>query len=326
MALTNLQVDTLLREYDRRQIRDRADQEERIRQALEQVPGLAQAEQAVSDLSVERARAMLQGDTGTAERLAKQLADVKETKAALLADAGLPADQMEMRYECPLCRDTGYVNGQKCRCFQKAIVDMLFRQDSVRERMREENFGTFDLDYFDREERNPVSGLTPYENMMQIRQESLRFVEEFIPGRENLLLMGKAGTGKTFLSHCIAGALMEKGFSVIYLSANSFFESLADHTFGRGGGEETYRYILDSDLLIIDDLGTEMNSSFVSSQLFFCVNERAQRERSTVISTNLTLNQIRDAYSERVSSRILENYRIFTLYNPDIRILKRTAR
>ena len=158
--------------------------------------------------------------------------------------------------------------------------------------------------------------------------QSRRFVDTFEPGKENLLLMGSAGTGKTFLSNCIADALMKKGISVIYLSANQLFEALADHAYSReeAGQEEYYHWVLDSDLLIVDDLGTELNNSLVSSELFFCLNERELRRRSTMISTNLTMNQIRASYSERVASRLMENYRLLRLYNSDIRLKKREER
>jgi len=333
MGLTNPQYEKIQREYDKKQARNRAEQERRIRHAFSAVAGLKEIESSISDFSVQRARALLAGDREQADRLARQLANSREGKEVLLASAGLCADYMDMHYHCPKCRDTGYikeVEGEKCTCFQQAIADLLFSRYPIHEQLARENFDTFSFDYFDCGPKCARDGKTPYENMQMIHGESRRFVDEFIPGRENLLLIGRAGTGKTFLSNCIAGALLNRGFSVLYLSAGSLFESLAQHAFSRaeekGQTEEQYRYILDSDLLIIDDLGTELNNSFVTSQLFFCINERAIRRKSTIISTNLDLNQIRDTYSERVSSRILESYRDFRFYNSDIRIKKRHSK
>lgn len=325
MALSNSQMDRILREYDRRQLQDRAEQEARIRYALAEIPGLAALDETFSDLSVERSRALLADDAGTADRLARQLSSLKEEKAVLLTSAGLPADYLELHYQCPECRDTGYVDGQKCRCLKQRIVDFLFEQYPIREQLKTENFSTFTFDYFDRETRDPSSGLTSYENMQRIYQECRRFVEHFVPGARNLLFMGPAGVGKTFLSNCIADALLREGFSVVYLPAGRLFDLLAGAAFRRDGGQDSEEYAcaLESDLLILDDLGAEMNNSFVNSQLFFCLNERKIRKKSTLISTNLSLNQMRDIYTERVTSRLMETYEIYTFFNSDIRIQKR---
>lgn len=325
MALSNSQLDRILREYDRRQLQDRAEQEVRIRYALNEIPGLAALDESFSDLSVERSRALLANQKEKADRLARQLASLKEEKAVLLASAGLPADYLELHYQCPECRDTGYVDGQKCSCLKQRIVDLLFEQYPIREQLAEENFSTFSFDFFDREARDPSTGLTSLENMENIYRDCRGFVESFVPGQRNLLFMGPAGAGKTFLSNCIADALIREGFSVVYLPAGRLFDLLAGAVFRRDGGQdsEEYSYVLESDLLIIDDLGAEMNNSFVNSQLFFCLNERKLRKKSTLISTNLSLNQMRDIYTERVTSRLVENYEIYTFYNSDIRIQKR---
>lgn len=324
MGLTNSQLDQVMREYDRRQLADQADQTARIRYAMEKVPGLRELDQAVSDLSVERSRALLGDRTEDAVCLAQQLKDLKEQKAVLLASAGLPADFMNKHYTCPDCRDTGYIEGQKCRCLKQAIVDFLFAQYPIRDQLSKENFDTFSFDYFDTDRRDPVTGKTSLENMRKVYETCREFADSFIPGRKNLLFTGPAGTGKTFLSNCIADALIRQGFSVVYLPAGRLFETLADATFERtDASKDSYSYILESDLLIIDDLGAEMNNSFINSQLFFCLNERNLRKRSTLISTNLTLNQMRDNYTERVTSRLVEQYVICHFFNSDIRVKKR---
>lgn len=134
--------------------------------------------------------------------------------------------------------------------------------------------------------------------------------------------------GKTFLTNCIAKELIDRCISVIYLSSNELFEIFSKYKFGRDSEEdveESYRYILDCDMLIIDDLGTELNNSFVSSQLFYCINERIGRKKGTIISTNLSMGMLKDTYSDRVTSRIMSNYRVIPLYGADIRMKKRAA-
>lgn len=143
---------------------------------------------------------------------------------------------------------------------------------------------------------------------------------------ENLFLYGDTGLGKTFLSHCIARELIESTHSVIYFSAFRLFDLFADATFGRSREDlpsELEQHVFDCDFLIIDDLGTEMTNSFVSSQLFLILNERILRRKSTLISTNLTLGTFADIYSERVFSRISSSYTMLKLIGDDIRIQKK---
>ena len=139
------------------------------------------------------------------------------------------------------------------------------------------------------------------------------------------MFTGTTGVGKTFLTNCIAKELIDQGVSVIYFQSQDLFELFSRSKFGREGqeeAEENCRQILDCQLLIIDDLGTELNNSFVSSQLFYCVNERISRGRGTIISTNLSVDMLRDTYSDRVASRIMSHYTMVPLYGADIRIKK----
>ena len=156
--------------------------------------------------------------------------------------------------------------------------------------------------------------------------ECRKFVENFDTSFENLFLYGDTGLGKTFLSHCIARELLDTTHSVIYFSAFRLFELFADATFGRNSdqmSEELEQHIFDCDFLIIDDLGTEMTNTFVSSQLFLVLNERILRQKSTLISTNLALGTFADTYSERVFSRISSSYTMLKLIGDDIRIQKK---
>ena len=161
-------------------------------------------------------------------------------------------------------------------------------------------------------------------NMANILQTCLAFVRDFDRHSDNLFFYGETGLGKTFLSHCIAGSLIESSHSVIYYSAFDLFESLAKETFGKDAGQEgSYDWILDSDLLIIDDLGTELTNAFVTSRLFLILNERLRRGRSTLISTNLSLPSFARIYSERIFSRITSSYQVLGFFGNDIRIRKK---
>ena len=169
--------------------------------------------------------------------------------------------------------------------------------------------------------KNEATGLTERETARRAYDIARGFVRNFDSSFENLFLYGDTGVGKTFLSHCIAHDLLESAHCVMYFSAFDLFELLADSKFSRDK-TEGQEFVFDSDLLIIDDLGTELTNSFVSSQLFLCINERIMRRKSTIISTNLKLENFSDTYSERTFSRIASNYRMVKLEGKDIRIQK----
>ena len=169
--------------------------------------------------------------------------------------------------------------------------------------------------------KNEATGLTERETARRAYDIARGFVRYFDDSFENLFLYGDTGVGKTFLSHCIAHELLESAHCVMYFSAFDLFDLLADSKFSRDK-TEGQEFVFDSDLLIIDDLGTELTNSFVSSQLFLCINERIMRRKSTIISTNLKLENFSETYSERTFSRIASNYRMVKLEGKDIRIQK----
>ena len=171
--------------------------------------------------------------------------------------------------------------------------------------------------------KNEATGLTARETAKRAYNTARNFVDDFDKRAQNLFLYGSTGVGKTFLSHCIANALLESAHCVLYFSAFDLFDRLAQTAFSKKPetdmGDD---FIFDCDLLIIDDLGTELTNSFVSSQLFLCINERIARRKSTIISTNLKLEDFSATYSERTFSRIASNYQMLKLIGKDIRIQK----
>lgn len=191
--------------------------------------------------------------------------------------------------------------------------------------MQKENFDTFSFSYYSDNFIDSKSDRSSLAIMKAAFATCQDFVRTFEQQHRNLFLYGDVGVGKTFLSNCIAKELMDAGFSVIYYSAPSFFNMLAKSTFHKNDADAqtVYEYIFDCDLLIIDDLGTEFTNSFVTSQLFTCINERLLGKKSTVISTNLSLDSLADLYTERCFSRITSNYILLRLIGDDIRIKKK---
>ena len=313
-----------MRMYDTRQSHARAVQNSRIEEINARIPEYDELRKETAAVSAEAARAAVMGDMSKRARLSEKLASINEEKSILLTAAGYPEDYLELHYECPLCKDTGFINGQKCRCFKQAAIDLLYNQSNIKKILLLENFSNFNYDWYSEDYIDPVSGISALENIVNVTKNVNSFISDF-PSGDNLLFYGDTGVGKTFLTHCIAGELLEKGPSVLYLSAIDLFDIFSKHAFDNDG-EADYRdafsQILDCGLLIIDDLGTELVNSFTNSRLFYCINERILAGLSTIISTNLSLEELMNTYSERIFSRLTMSYQIFKIYGDDIRLKK----
>ena len=324
MPLNNSQYDEIIRAYDARQLANRRLLDARTRAAYEQLPELKEIDDAIAACSVAQARKLLDGDENALLSLKEQLKAHRARKEALLRAHGFPADYFEPVYTCPNCRDTGYIGRERCHCFTQAAIDLVYTQSNLKEILSKENFETFSFDYYSKEAINPTTGLSSLDTARDAVAKCRNFIAHFDDTFSNLYIYGDTGIGKTFLSNCVAKELMDSGYSVIYFTAFQLFDILSKGVFQKDAGAiATHRNIFDCDLLIIDDLGTELTNSFTTSQLFLCLNERILRRKPTIISTNLGMNQLADIYSERVLSRISSHYTLIKLFGADIRILKR---
>lgn len=329
MALSNSQYDAIMRAYGQQQFKNRHEQEERIAKVYQRIPVIKELDQSISTRAVACARRLLEGDKEALKELRDEIADLREQKSVLLKSAGFSTDYMEMQYRCPDCKDTGYADGVKCHCFRQSEMRYLYAQSNIEQIVAVENFSTFSSEYFDNNRVIPHLNRTVKEYMGQVVETCKKFAMDFSKERGNLLFTGPTGVGKTFLTNCIAKELIDQYYSVIYLSANDLFEVFSKNRFDYQDEEDMkgmYQYILDCDLLIIDDLGTELNNSFTSSELFYCINERLNSSKSTIISTNHPINELRDRYTERVTSRLISRYTVIPLYGDDIRIRKKAKR
>ena len=329
MALSNSQYQAIMRIYNQRQFQNKREQDERIQEIFTRIPQVEALTDEITAMMAQAGRKMVMGDPNGAAALKREAAVLKEQKIMYLERHGYPADYMEMKYRCPDCRDTGYKNDKKCHCFKRIEIEILYDQSNIRDVLARENFDTLSLEYYDKERVDEKTGMTVLEYMTMVIGECREFVERFREEKGSILFTGSTGCGKTFLSNCIARELIQRGFSVVYLTATDMFDVLSESRFGNRDEEEAKdraAYILDCDLLIIDDLGTEMINTFTASQLFYCVNERLNRKKGTIISTNLALNRLQDEFTERVTSRIMSQYKIFPLLGEDLRFVRRGYR
>ena len=324
MTLTATQYREIMNDYDRIRQANYQMELDRRAQVYARIPRIREIDEAMASESMEAAKKMLFApEEDQRERLHEKIETLIREKKDLLTANHYPPDYLDPIWECPYCQDTGYVGDSKCLCFERRISELLSQQSNLTAEIDEQNFTNFKMEYYSTQIPSGEKR-SPRDNMKEILDKVFDFIRNFKenPGR-NLLIHGHSGVGKTYLSTCIAAELIKAGISVTYMTSYQLFEALADRTFGRGESEEDIlELVRQTDLLIIDDLGTEMNNSFVNAQLFQCINERILRKKSTIINTNYSLNEISKTYSERISSRLIQFYTILHLYGEDIRIKK----
>lgn len=314
MPLNNTQYNAIVRTYEEKQNKNRRALEERRKYVYAHVDGYKEMEDSVASLSVEQGRKLLEGNETALSELKFLLKNLSESKTSLLTASGFPATYLEPIYDCPDCQDTGYINGKKCHCFRQAEISLLYEQSNISRMLEKENFSVLSYEFYEGED------LARFQNAVK---ECKKFIGNFSFHYHNLLFYGTVGTGKSFLSGCIANELIGGGYSVIYFSALSLFECLAYYSFDpkeKARLHSFYEDIYGCDLLVIDDLGTETTNAFINSQLFACLNERQLRRNATVISTNLNLEELQARYSDRIFSRLTSNYTFCKLTGADIRI------
>ena len=325
MILTNSQYQQLMSKYYDRQLKTKDIMEQRYHEVVNAIPELKDLDEKIRSLSLQHAKSRLtSGIDG--EDLASTIAQISTEKERLLIAHGYPSDYLKPVYTCADCQDTGYIDGQKCHCFEKEIVNFLYAQSNLKDILENENFSHFNLEYYPDDYIEEATGLTPRDNIQSVVATVRSFIDNFSTAPGNLLLYGNTGVGKTFLTNCIAKELLDQSYTVVYLTSIKLFDILETNKFDRDISrtekDSSLSYILSSDLLIIDDLGTELNNSFTSSQLYHCIDTRLTNHRSTIISTNLSFDDLREQYSERIFSRITSNYSLLKITGDDIRLKK----
>ena len=316
----------ILLEYER--IRDYEEKELASRKQYVYVciPRIKEIEEETKGFGVLMAKAILSNTVDYEKSLAdinNKMKQLKQEKAILLTENNIPLSYMDIHYHCSSCKDTGFMqSGEKCSCFKQKLINRAYGMSNLSGTLKKENFDYFDFSLFSNQ---PFEGqaLSPKANMENIYKECISFVKNFDnKSASNLLFYGNPGSGKTFMCNCIAKDLLDKGKIVVYQTAFKILEILGDYKLRNSSApdlEISYQLLFDSDLLIIDDLGTELTNTFTNTELFNIINTRLIQNKKMIISTNLNPNEIPDIYSFRISSRIFGAFTFMKFYCKDLR-------
>lgn len=314
----------------RREIRERK-RYDLERELYGRAPELRELDRAIRGTMTELTELAVSGRAVAAD--GPEIAEIRERnlelqaqRARLLEQLGYAADALDDKPACPRCGDSGWEGGEMCDCLkQLCAAEQMKALTALLNLTEEQSFANLRFDVYSGTVRQE-EGCSPRERMKKIAAVCEGFARQFprYP-LKNLLFSGGTGLGKTFLSGCIARMVSERGYSVVYDTAINLFAAFETRKFTRDAAEErqargdTRRY-LSCDLLILDDLGSELTTPMVQSTLYEVVNSRLQADKRTIISTNLSMDQIRDRYTPQVASRIEGLYRELTFFGEDIRL------
>jgi len=249
--------------------------------------------------------------------LRTRITDLRVKKYEILVQHGYPQNYIERHYQCTKCRDTGFIGNDKCTCYKNKLVQLYYNNSDLKDMLAINNFENFNFDFFPSKKLNEEPE-SPRKNIEKIYEKAWSYIEEFEETKENIMFYGNSGTGKTFLSLSIAKELLDRGYLVVYRTADDLIQNLRAVKLDNDTTLENL--IVDCDLLIIDDLGTEQITNFSKTELFNLLNKKLLKGRKMLISSNFTLEVLSKTYSERITSRLFGNFTLNKFFGEDIRV------
>ncbi len=333
--MSDILLKNILSQYNKKKINAEYEANLRKQELYKKYPKLQEIDDKLTSLAISTTKSIINNnDKKLLEELNNNITKLKNEKSKILKSINISEDFFEPHYECSLCKDSGYITNSDytssmCSCLKQKLYNEQYNKANI-SNLNTQNFENFsDLYYSDKVDENKYhTNISPRENINLIKNICFKFIENFEDiNQKNLLFTGNTGLGKTFLSSAIANELLKKGKNVLYQTAPVMLDSIIDYRFGKTKDSNILDSILNVDLLIIDDLGTECMNSMKFTELFNIINTRLLNQNKvtkTIISTNLSLKNLYSAYDERIVSRIVGNYDICYFFGDDIRFKKRT--
>ena len=330
MAEKNL--DFLLSEYEQKRRNAQMEAEEILLGIYKKYPDLEKIDDEMNKYAISKSKSILNGNSDQ-KKFDKEIENLKKKKQQFLKEKKIDVSAFKPNYECMFCNDTGYVQENNksvmCHCLKQRLLNIAYNKSNLSD-IKNENFDNFNTNLFSDEVNAKKYKIkcSPRQNIVNIKNDCLKFIDNFDDLQEkNLFFCGNTGLGKTYMSNAIANEIIKKGKTVLYQTAPVLLETVIDGKFNKyknQNSDEFYKNVLTVDLLIIDDLGTENINSMTVSELFTIINTRIlnlnNKPTKTIISTNLSIEQIFKIYEERIGSRIAGYYNIYQFVGEDLRL------
>lgn len=309
-----------------RRLTAKSENEKRYTEIEQNIPEIREINSLLAQTSVELIKIISSGQDvkDKVETLGKKNQQAQMMISQILVSHGYPHNYLDIKYTCPKCSDTGFFNGSRCECLTQLIGKLSVSELNSHSQIRLCSFDTFDLAYYKNVQTPDDNDC--YKTMSISFEHCKKYAENFSLKSPNILMAGKTGLGKTHLSLSIAEALLKKGWNVLYDSAINYLLQIEKEHFGKTNGDcDTLDILLNTDLLILDDLGSEYETSFYTSTVYNIINTRLNKSLPTIISTNLSPKELENRYDQRIASRLFTMYQYLKFTGKDIRTIKAAA-
>lgn len=336
MATSDL--DFLLVEYEQKKRDAEFNSQKRKEKIYKKIPRLEEIDEEINKISINKTKSILisQLTNSLNTEFENELLKLKKEKKEILKKENIDESYFKPNYECDKCKDTGYITypdkkTEMCNCLKQKLINISYNKSNL-SNLQKENFKNFNFNKFSNEINigKYNMNISPRENIKNIKMASENFIKNFNnPETKNLFFTGNTGLGKTYMTNCIANEILKQGKTVLYQTAPILLENIIDNKFNKYKTNNTNDFnnqVLNVDLLIIDDLGTECINNMKLSELFTILNSRSlnlnNKITKTIISTNLSIEKIFSVYEERIGSRIAGFYDIYYFFGDDLRLMK----
>ncbi len=311
-------IDSIFADYEEDRANEAVRRDRRVERVYADYPRIREIDAEINAVGLAAVQSIMKNPSEAAAinaGMKKRISELTAEKNSIIAANGIDADFAKIKYKCAKCGDTGYIGREKCECFYERLKEKSYVESNMAAMIKSQSFENFRFDYYTGDARARIEVI--YKN-------AKRFCDEFETEPKSVIMKGGVGLGKTYMSSCIAKELIDKGYSVIYMRASEMFDLIEAKRFGRASQDdiEIIKRIYSDDLLIIDDLGTEIPTKATAPILFDVVSDRLLKQKKMIISTNLSYDELSKKYSRRLVSRIYDGFMPFEFIGTDIRETK----